>query len=113
MGRKTLGEFAELITKRLKTLDDEDAAAEGNRDTVMLDQQSVGRLSRMDALQQQAMAEATHRRRAQERQQLEAARKRIADGSFGECRECGETIDPARLRLNPALTVCITCARGG
>lgn len=112
MKSDSAAEFEKRIRERLAELDSEDAAASGSRDRVMLDQQSVGRLSRMDALQQQAMAQATHQRRQQERTRLHAALSRIADGEYGECLDCGEDIEPARLRLNPALTLCRDCARG-
>ena len=55
---------ARLITLR-ETLIDESAGSAGARDTVTLDQTSVGRLSRMDALQGQAMAKAEEQRRQQ------------------------------------------------
>lgn len=101
-----------LIRARLAALDEEDAAGAEARDTVTLDQQSVGRLSRMDALQQQAMARATHERRARERRALVAALARLETGDFGYCDDCGEEIDPRRLEHNPAVTRCIDCARG-
>lgn len=78
--------------------------------TVVLDQSSVGRLSRMDALQQQAMAQNTRQRAELSLRRIEAALKRCDDGSYGECPECGEMIDPRRLELDPSLTLCITCA---
>ena len=56
-------EAKSLLNERLKALDAEDAAGQDAQKTVELDQQAVGRLSRMDALQNQAMAQATARRR--------------------------------------------------
>ena len=91
------------------------AASDSTRESrkpVTLDQQSVGRLSRMDALQNQAMAQATGARRTAERQRLVAALKRMDDGEFGYCEECGDEIAEARLRLDPAATRCVDCARG-
>jgi DnaK suppressor protein len=35
--------------------------------------------------------------------------KRVADGSFGECVDCGEAIARARLEANPAAERCIAC----
>lgn len=55
------------LLARLGELDAKDAANSDSRDTVELQQDSVGRLSRMDAIQQQAMAQATARRRVAER----------------------------------------------
>lgn len=78
--------------------------------TVVLDQSSVGRLSRMDALQQQAMAQDTRRRAELDLRRIAAALQRCEDGSYGYCSDCAETIDPRRLELDPALTLCIHCA---
>lgn len=89
----------------------EDAAAD-DRGTVVLDQQSVGRLSRMDAMQRQAMAQAASRRRASRVVRIEAALSRIEQGEFGFCLECGEGIGKARLEHDPTLPNCISCAKG-
>ena len=84
--------------------------AEDDRATVELDQQSVGRLSRMDALQRQAMAEASERSRAIELQKINAALRRIEEGEDGYCMECGEEIAAKRLEIDPAASHCIRCA---
>jgi DnaK suppressor protein len=81
-----------------------------SRRPVELDQQSVGRLSRMDALQMQAMADATERHRMQQRAQIAAALARIEAGDFGFCIACGESIEPKRLENDPAVPTCIGCA---
>lgn len=78
----------------------------------MLDQQSVGRLSRMDAMQQQQMARATAARRDAEARRIRAALARLADGDYGYCTDCGEKIDPARLERDPAVPKCLDCMRG-
>ncbi len=78
--------------------------------TVELDQTRVGRLSRMDALQDQAMARATASRRERELTRIGAALARLDDGEFGDCIKCGEPIPPARLAIDPAILVCVACA---
>jgi DnaK suppressor protein len=80
------------------------------RETVTLDQSSVGRLSRMDAIQQQAMAQATERQRAVEISRIENALKRLDEDEYGYCVECGEDISVKRLEIDPAATHCIKCA---
>jgi DnaK suppressor protein len=77
---------------------------------VELDQQVQGRLSRMDAIQGQAMAQATIERRRVEIAQIDAAFSRMEDGEFGYCVECGDDIAPKRLELNPAIARCVDCA---
>jgi DnaK suppressor protein len=79
--------------------------------TVELDQTSVGRLSRMDALQGQAMSQERDRRRQLELQKIAAALRRIETGEYGDCVRCGEEIAIRRLDLDPAAPLCIVCAR--
>ena len=78
--------------------------------TVELDQSRVGRLSRMDALQAQAMSVAAQERRTLHLRQIDAALQRIADEEFGDCLDCGEPIAPERLEFDPAAPLCIGCA---
>ena len=87
-------------------------SSKDSRATVVLDQQSVGRLSRMDAIQAQQMAQETERRRTIQCQRIDAALKRIDAGEFGECFICGEPIDPRRLSFDPTTTRCVDCVDG-
>ncbi len=100
-----------LLRNRLTRIEADQAATASERGPVMLDQSRIGRLSRMDALQVQAMAEAQDRRRRAERQRIEAALERLADGTWGLCTECGEAIAGARLDFDPTVALCIRCAR--
>jgi DnaK suppressor protein len=101
----------QLLAHRREVLDDT-VASEDARQPVELDQTTVGRLSRMDALQGQAMALATDRRRHVEIQHIDAALKRIEDGEFGYCQVCDEKIPLRRLNIDPTASVCIDCAKG-
>ncbi len=78
---------------------------------VELDQSRVGRISRMDALQMQAMSIESMRRRELQGQRIEAALQRIDTGTFGICLRCSEGINPKRLEFDPTAHVCIECAR--
>ena len=104
--------FERLIKVRLASLEAESASGHDAQAIVELDQQAVGRLSRMDALQNQAMAKATGARRNAERGRLEAALRRIEEGEYGYCEDCGEDIALGRLRLDPAALKCVECATG-
>lgn len=77
---------------------------------VELDQQSVGRLSRMDAMQMQAIAAEHERRYRAEHQRILAALARIAAGDYGHCLTCDAKIPAKRLDLDPAATQCVKCA---
>lgn len=105
-----LNYFARLLNERRDELI---AMAETGHEasaTVELDQSKVGRLSRMDALQAQAMSQEGERRREVELKQIAAALRRIDSGDYGYCTECDEPIIEARLRFNPAVPLCIHCA---
>lgn len=76
---------------------------------VELDQTRQGRLSRMDAMQQQAMAQASSSQARVRLMAIEAALTRLDDGSFGDCAECDEPISVGRLRARPEARLCIGC----
>lgn len=103
--------FQSRLTARIQRLKAEQEMSADQRTTVNLDQQSVGRLSRMDALQHQAMALATDRRRAARIAAAKSALDTLDSEEFGYCQDCGEAIGIARLEHDPALRLCITCAR--
>ncbi|MBT5384179.1 MAG: TraR/DksA family transcriptional regulator [Kordiimonadaceae bacterium] len=79
---------------------------------VKLDQTSVGRLSRMDAMQGQAMAEEVKRRRGQELLRIRSALERITgyDEEYGYCVKCGGSINEERLVFDPSIVLCKKCA---
>lgn len=83
-----------------------------SRGVVTLDQQNVGRVSRMDAIQQQAMAQATERQRNAELRRIEQALKRLEEGEYGYCEHCGKGIAEKRLEIDPAAAACVRCASG-
>ena len=78
-------------------------------DTVTLDQAKVGRLSRMDAMQAQQMAEETARRRQLQLQKIQGALRRIEADDYGYCFKCGDEIEEARLSIDPTSTRCMAC----
>ncbi len=88
-----------------------EARTSDNRETVVLDQTKVGRLSRMDALQGQAMSNAVAARRKQSLQRIEAALARLDEEEFGYCLVCGDEIAEKRLELDPAVPTCQGCTR--
>ena len=99
---------ADLVA-RLADVEMLNAGSRESRQPVELDQTSVGRLSRMDAMQQQAMALATERRRALEKKKLQAAIGRIDTDEYGYCVRCDEEIEAERLTLDPTITLCAGC----
>ncbi len=103
--------FAALLRQQADELRDLNKVTQDDVAPVELDQVSVGRLSRMDALQQQAMSEETRRRRVRALPAIDAALDRMAQGEYGYCQECGEEIPEARLLLDPATAFCVDHAQ--
>lgn len=108
-------ELIEKYRSRLIGMRDEitllQASNDTDRATVELDQQSVGRLSRMDALQRQAMAQETRRRRNLELKRIENALHLMKIDEYGACNQCGEDISEGRLQVDPTAARCVKCAR--
>ena len=84
-------------------------SADATTKPVALDQQSVGRVSRIDAIQQQQMAIANQQQANDVLKRIELALARMDDDSYGDCLECGETIAYARLQAQPYAGLCIDC----
>lgn len=112
MNELFLLQIEQEVRQRIVDLKAESNTTKYNRATVQLDQQSVGRLSRMDAMQQQAMAKANEARRANEVARLQQVLNQLSSGEYGFCTDCGEEIEQDRLRKAPAAAKCQDCARG-
>lgn len=103
--------FRGLLEARLVELRDLIAGARDQVKPVALDQTSVGRLSRMDAIQVQAMALETERRRHIDLKKVQAALERLEAGDYGFCLGCDNQIPVKRLEFDPAVPTCVACAR--
>jgi len=108
--KPNLSELKALLLHRQQELQAVEQSGDEASQTVELDQTRVGRLSRMDAMQAQAMSIETGSRRKQELQRIGFALKRIDKDDYGFCRECDELINPLRLQSDPAALLCIDCA---
>lgn len=108
-----LAYFKALLDRKAAELERLLEGAEARSQSVELAQSKVGRISRMDALQQQAMNDAIRSRTKQERVRLQLALKRWHEGEYGWCAQCGEPIAPGRLEFDPAASLCISCASLG
>jgi DnaK suppressor protein len=87
------------------------AAADTDADSIVeLDQTRVGRLSRMDAMQAQAMAQESGRRREAMLAAIELALLRVDADEYGDCMDCDEPVNPKRLDFDPTVRRCIKCA---
>ncbi|HIP38317.1 MAG TPA: TraR/DksA family transcriptional regulator [Desulfocapsa sulfexigens] len=111
-----MSDYIELEYYKKRLIERQDAILAGQKarkkDTapVKLDQARVGRLSRMDAMQQQAMSQASARLIELERQRIRTALGRIESGDYGYCILCDEEIAEKRLQFDPSILTCISCA---
>ncbi|MGU9979471.1 TraR/DksA family transcriptional regulator [Phreatobacter sp. HK31-P] len=102
--------FRPVLEKELAEIEAMLADHAANAAPVALDQQSVGRLARMDAMQVQAMAQNAEARRKVRRLRILRALDRMADGTFGTCCDCDNPISPGRLAADPTAPQCVGCA---
>ena len=102
--------YRELINEQIRSLESQLKDSTGGAATVELDQSRVGRLSRMDAMQSQAMYTETLNRARQQLSALEQALIRLDTEDFGFCSCCDDEIAEARLQHNPSVVLCISCA---
>lgn len=110
MNKADIEKFKSSLLELQSELATLDSISKGSTATVILDQSSIGRLSRMDALQGQQMALESERRRKQQLLQIKAALVRIENEDFGYCNVCDEEIAIGRLNINPTVTRCVKCS---
>ena len=71
---------------------------------------SLGRLSRMEAMQDQQLMLEARRRKKMQKVAVQSALQRIDNGQFGTCIFCGQPIAPERLEFTPEATTCVKCS---
>ncbi|NNE93227.1 MAG: hypothetical protein HKN23_16410 [Verrucomicrobiales bacterium] len=102
-------ELEVLISDEIERLREESAETEEEREAISPDV-SIGRLSRLDAMQIQEIAKEGERRREERLPMLEHALDRIDMGEYGTCERCNEPIPFERLREQPETLHCSACA---
>jgi DnaK suppressor protein len=88
------------------------AASAASAKPVELDQTAVGRVSRVDSMQRQAMAQATRQAMMVQLRQCDAALQAIERGEYGSCRMCEEPVGIKRLMVKPEAPFCLECQQG-
>lgn len=101
-------EMTALLEEKLRELERSLSGASEDAQPVSLDA-PIGRLTRMDAMQQQHMASARKSRLKTELLQVGAALGRVRGGEYGDCRRCEEPIGFARLKARPEAVFCLVC----
>ncbi len=99
--------FRDLLENQLMELE---RRAGGTLSDLLL--QSIGAADLLDLTTMESDRSFTLRIRDRERRlirKIKAALRRIEEGTYGECEECGEDISPARLQARPVASYCIRC----
>jgi DnaK suppressor protein len=102
--------FKKRLEERLKDIIEGQENKKTGTAPIELDQARIGRLSRMDAIQQQAISKAASRLIDVERQRIQSALARMRADEYGYCIVCEEDIAEGRLQFDPSVLICITCA---
>ncbi len=104
-----LRELSHELTRQLERLQKSMKITDEALRTVELDQTAVGRLSRMDSLQNQALSAGLREREAARLGQIVAALQRVEAGLYGSCTSCGADIPFERLFVFPEAPECASC----
>lgn len=108
----TQGELKKLekeIRKMIKDLQKEIVDLEESAAPVA-PENSIGRISRMDAINNKSVVEASLRNRKKKLSRLQLALSKVYQKGFGDCVSCGRSINPKRVMLMPHSDKCVNCA---
>ncbi len=112
MNQLTPSQLQELHSLLLATrakLEQQLQDGESATDVVVLDQTTVGRVSRVDAMQQQSMAVSTRANAQVTLRKVIAALRCIDEEGYGYCSNCDEPIEFKRLQVQPQASHCLNC----
>jgi DnaK suppressor protein len=104
-----LMQLQNALQEKRQVLEAQLRSSEADTKPVTLDQQSVGRVSRIDAIQQQQMALANQQQSTLLLRRVELALQRIDSAEYGYCLQCEESIAFARLQAQPFASLCLDC----
>ena len=101
--------FRERLEGLTKEINEDLSASKDSAGIVELDT-SIGRLSRMDAMQNQQMVLELRRRQENQLLRIQNAIKRVDQGQYGLCGKCKKPIAEERLEASPDVVMCVRCA---
>ena len=107
--QKEIDELRSDLAQLRNSLTDTLQQIEKASETVELDQQAFGRVSRIGALQQQNMAKANHKQSQNRLRQVMQALARVDSGDYGFCINCNGNIGFPRLKARPETPRCLKC----
>jgi DnaK suppressor protein len=106
---QSLGSLKKQLLQMEKDLEEQLSISKSAAGVVTLDQTTVGRVSRMDAMQQQSMAVSTREKSSKRLQRVRLALKSMKTGDYGFCKKCDEHISSPRLLAQPEANLCLSC----
>ncbi|MCK5876085.1 MAG: TraR/DksA family transcriptional regulator [Candidatus Marithrix sp.] len=109
MNNKEIERIKQKLLILKKELQELEGISKDPSEPIELDQARIGRLSRMDAMQSQQMAQELARRQQRKLLMIDGALRRIESGDYGDCFICGEEIAIRRINVDPTNTRCIKC----
>lgn len=112
MDHLTSAQIAELrseIEKQLERLERSMRVTDEAMEPVELDQTAVGRLSRIDSLQNQGLTQNLQERERAKLAHIQGALHRLEEGTYGLCVECGSALPFGRLQVVPEAPACAAC----
>ena len=101
--------YRKILNKLLEEIEAYLSKTEESAEAVSPDK-SLGRLSRMEAMQDQQLILEARRRKKMQKVAVLSALQRIENGQFGTCIFCGKPIASDRLEVAPESTTCISCS---
>ena len=102
-------EFRAELERQLAKLEKSMTVTDVALKTVELDQGAVGRLSRMDSLQNQSLAKGLRERESVRLAMIQEALRRLDAGTYGVCTACSDPVAPERLYVFPESETCAHC----
>lgn len=109
MNESEIEQFRQKLLSLRAELQAREESAKETTMPVELDQAGMGRLSRMDAMLSQQMAQEGSRRRKRQLDKIDGALRRLLAGGYGRCFVCEEDLDTRRLSIDPTITRCMKC----
>jgi DnaK suppressor protein len=100
--QKYLEEALHEVRKYLESSEDAAAAVAPDK--------GLGRLSRMEAMQDQQLVMEMRRRKKRQLVEIKLAISRLEMGNYGTCVFCGKEISPERLEVAPEVQTCMSCS---
>ena len=109
LSQKDRNELREIIEKKIiRTSEDVDELRELTKP--VSPENSIGRISRMDAINNKSVNEAALNTARQKLVKLEFALSKVDQEDFGICIVCNQTIPEGRLMFMPESARCVSCA---